>query len=97
MGPPLRKEPSTSTSWMKSLLEGTKTSLSADHCAVVDVRDAAEGHLLAMKNPIAANRRFILCHSSPSFSEDYAGPVVAKYRPLGWPITENMGAQNPDA
>lgn len=41
MGPPLRKEPSTSTGWMKGLLEGTMTSLSADHCCAVDVRDVA--------------------------------------------------------
>lgn len=55
----------------------------------------ASGHLLAIKNPAAANKRYILCHSSPSFQE-YAGPVAAKYRPLGWPITENLGASNPD-
>ena len=22
--------------------------------------------------------------------------MIAKYRPLGWPITENMGEANPD-
>ena len=61
----------------------------------VDVRDTAPAHLLGIKNPAAANRRFILCHSSPSFQE-FAAPVIAKYKPLGWPITENMGEAKPD-
>ena len=61
----------------------------------VDVRDVATAHLLGIKNEAAANRRFILCHSSPSFHE-YAAPVIAKYKPLGWPITEVMGEVNPE-
>ena len=59
------------------------------------MRDTATAHLLAIKNPAAANRRFILCHSSPSFHE-YAAPVIAKYKPLGWPITDVMGQSNPN-
>ena len=95
MGPPLRKEPATSTGWLKRLMEGGMDTISAEHCCAVDVRDTAMAHLLAIKKPEAANRRFILCHSSPSFQE-YAGAVAAKYRPLGWPITENLAASNPD-
>jgi len=89
MGPPLRKEESTSTGWMKRLLEGTMTEISSSHMMAVDVRDAARAHLLGIKNPAAAGRRFILVNSTPSF-QDFAAPVTAKYRPLGWPITENL-------
>jgi len=67
MGPPLRTEPATSTGWLKRLMEGTMDTISADHCCAVDVRDTARAHVLAVKNAAAANRRFILCHSSPSF------------------------------
>lgn len=95
MGPPLRKEDFTSGGWLKRLMEGTNTSISAEHCCAVDVRDVATAHVLGITNPAAANRRFILCHSSPSFQE-YAAPVTAKYRPLGWPITENLAESNPD-
>ena len=95
MGPPLRKENFTSGGWMKRLMEGGMATISAEHCCAVDVRDVAQAHLLGVKNAAAANRRFILCHSSPSF-QDYAGPVAAKYRPLGWPISENLAAANPD-
>ncbi len=67
MGPPLRKENFTSGGWLKRLMEGTTEKISAEHCCAVDVRDVASAHVLAVKNPAAANRRFILCHSSPSF------------------------------
>ena len=69
--------------------------ISSVHKTVVDVRDAARAHLLAIKNPIAANRRFILCQGSPTFQE-FAAPVAAKYRPLGWPITENLADPIPN-
>ena len=95
MGPPLRKEDFTSGGWLKRLMTGATTSISAEHCCVVDVRDVAYAHMLGIKNAVAANRRFILCHSSPSFQE-YAAPVAAKYRPLGWPITETLAESNPD-
>ena len=70
------------------------TTISADHKCVVDVRDAARAHLLAVKKANAANRRYILCHSSPSF-QTYAAPVAAKYRKLGWPITKDLGTMDP--
>lgn len=95
MGPPNRKEDFTSGGWMKHLMQGGMQEISADHMCVVDVRDVAVAHLLAITNPAAANRRFILCHSSPSFQE-FAAPVADKYRPMGWPITENLAASNPD-
>ena len=89
MGPPLRKEEFTSGSWFKSLIEGTMDPIMSMHCCFVDVRDVAQAHLLAVKNLAAANRRFLLVHSSPTFQE-YAAPVAEKYRPLGWPISTNL-------
>ena len=76
-------------------MEGAMTTISSVHKTVVDVRDVASAHLLAMKSPIAVNRRFILCQGCPTFQE-FAAPVAAKYRPLGWPITENLAAPIPN-
>lgn len=70
-------------------------AISGEHCGVVDVRDCALAHLLAIKNPVAANRRFILVKESPSF-QDYAAPIIAKFKPLGWPITDTMSPPNPE-
>lgn len=69
MGPPLRKEFFTSGSWMKKLLEGEMEKVSSEHMCGVDVRDVGFAHLQAIKVPEAANKRFILVHSSPTFIE----------------------------
>ena len=95
MGPPLRKESFTSGGFTKRLMEGGMAEISADHFAAVDVRDVAQAHLLGIKNPKAANKRFLLVNANFTYQE-YAAPIIAKYRPLGWPITEKMGAPNPD-
>ena len=89
LGPPLRKEDFTSGSWMKSLMQGSLEQITSEHMPIVDVRDVAQAHLLAITNAAAANRRFILCESSRSGLEIVA-PIAAKYHPLGWPITENL-------
>ncbi len=67
MGPPLRKESFTSGGWLKRLMEGTTTTISSDSCGAVDVRDVARAHVLGIKNPAAANRRFILVQATPTF------------------------------
>ena len=95
MGPPLRGDLENSQEWLKTLMEGTMTTIGSDRIVAVDVRDTAKAHLLGVKNAAAANRRFIIGHSTPSFQE-YAAPVTAKYRDLGFPITENLEAEKPD-
>lgn len=77
-------------------MEGRIKPIPSLRKCVCDVRDVAKAHLLAIKNPIAAGRRFIICHSSPSFI-DYAAPIAEKYRPLGWPISEALAPVDPDA
>ena len=61
-------------------------AIPGEHRCVVDVRDVADAHLLAVKKPLAANKRFAIVQSSPSF-HDYARPIVEKYSKLGWPCT----------
>jgi len=95
MGPPLRKEPFTSGGFVKSVMEGTMNPIPSSHMPAVDVRDVALAHLRAVQRPEAANKRFILCNLTPSFL-DYAAPLIAKYRPLGWPISENKADADPN-
>ena len=93
VGPPLRKDNFTSAFWVKRLLEGQMMEISATHFPAVDVRDVAEAHLLALKNDDAANRRYILVHSTPCW-QDYVTPIAVKYRRIGWPITKNFLPQD---
>lgn len=80
---------------MKSLMEGTIDKVLSKHSCVVDVRNVAFAHLAAIKVEAAANRRFALAHSSPSF-QTYAQPVIDKYAPLGWPICTTMEDPDPE-
>ena len=59
------------------------------------MRDCALGHLNAIKVKAAANRRFILSHSTQPYSE-YARPISEKYEPLGWPITKVHAEPDPN-
>ena len=58
------------------------------------MRDVAKAHLLGIKKPEAANKRFILCADSPTFYDMFE-PMTAKYKQLGWPITEEKSASEP--
>ena len=53
---------------------------------MVDVRDVAKVLLDMIKNSNAANRRYILSASSMK-THEILKPVIDKYRPKGWQIT----------
>ena len=73
---------------------GEMTEIASDGCAGCDVRDVAFAHVQAIKVQEAANKRFIIAHSSPKWSE-YAAPIIEKYVPMGWPITQTHAAEDP--
>ena len=52
---------------------------------MVDVRDVAKAHLLGLKKPEAANRRFLLV-SRCAWRREMAECLAAKFNPLGWNI-----------
>ena len=93
-GPPLRKEYSASMGFAIRLMKGEIPEIRDDGVGTVDVRDVAFAHVQAIKRPEAANRRFILVHSSPKFI-DLAQPIIDKYVPLGYPVTQTQGAPDP--
>ena len=96
MGPPLSKQSGTSISYMQNLLTGKNTMLPNNmHFPFVDVRDVAKAHLLGIKKPEAANKRFILCADSPTFWDMFE-PVLTKYKQEGWhTITEEKATADP--
>ena len=49
-----------------------------------------------MKVKEAAGKRFLLVESSPWF-KDVAKPLQDKFIPLGWPVTQKIAPDNPDA
>lgn len=67
-GPVLGPKLSTSIAFIKSMLDGSLRQVPAQHFGVVDVRDAAQLHLLAMTLPQAAGERFLAVADGPSVS-----------------------------
>lgn len=65
-GPVLGPRLSTSTAFIKAMLDGSMHSVPRQHFGVVDVRDAAALHLLAMTNPDAAGERFLAVADGPT-------------------------------
>ena len=95
MGPPLSKQSGTSVSYMANLLTGGKPRMPNNmHFPFVDLRDVAKAHLLGIKKPDAANKRFILCADTPTFW-DLFQPVRTKYKQLGWNVTEEKATAAP--
>ena len=66
-GPALGADLSTSLLILKAMLEGQMPGVPQLHLGVIDVRDVAELHLLAMVNPAARGQRFI-CMSGAAMS-----------------------------
>ncbi len=60
MGPVMGREVSGSNHIIQSMLNGEIPAFPRLFFPIVDVRDVAEAHLLAMTNPQAANQRFLL-------------------------------------
>ena len=89
MGPPLRKEATASINWVKRLMTGEMTGISGDSIGYVDLNSVATAHVRGITVPDAANRRFILVKETHTFHE-IAQPIIDKYVPLGWPISQDM-------
>jgi nucleoside-diphosphate-sugar epimerase len=53
---------------------------------LVDVRDVAQAHLLGLKKADAANKRFILVHSSLWMTQ-IAGILAQEWKPRGYSIS----------
>uniref|UniRef100_A0A7S3HY17 3-beta hydroxysteroid dehydrogenase/isomerase domain-containing protein n=1 Tax=Favella ehrenbergii TaxID=182087 RepID=A0A7S3HY17_9SPIT len=96
MGPPLRTEHTASVGFIKRLINGEMAEIKDDGCGVVDVRDVAYAHLAAIQKPAAAGHRFILVNFGAKFIE-FAQPIIDKYVPLGWNVSQTKGVPNPDA
>ena len=62
----------------------------------VDVRDVAKAHLLGIKKPEAANKRYILCANTLTLFEMFE-PLMNKYKQQSWPITEERLPADPNA
>jgi len=64
MGPALKVESSVSIDFCRGLITGKLPAIPHGSFPMVDVRDCAQAHLLALKVPEAANRRFLCTYDT---------------------------------
>jgi dihydroflavonol-4-reductase len=79
-GPALGKDYSTSVNLIKSILDGSMTTTPPFTFGVVDVRDVADIHLLAMVHPDAKGERFLAAADGIMSLYD-AAELIKKERP----------------
>ncbi|KAL2824714.1 hypothetical protein BJY01DRAFT_256412 [Aspergillus pseudoustus] len=72
LGPALGKEDGTSFRTLLELLTGNAPGIPKLHWGIVDVRDCAKMHLLAMTTPAAAGERFLCIGEGALWMEDIA-------------------------
>jgi nucleoside-diphosphate-sugar epimerase len=77
MGPVLGKDISGSNHLIQFMLSGKMRALPDLHIPIVDVRDVARAHLLAMTNPSAAGERFLLSNGPALSMQDIASVIKA--------------------
>ncbi len=81
-GPSLLPAPRSTLTYFKSIIEGAMPTLPRQRFGVVDVRDVADAHILAMATPAAAGKRYLLLADGPTLTwlglaqilRDYLGP-----------------------
>jgi dihydroflavonol-4-reductase len=71
-GPALGKEDGTSLRTLVELLQGNAPGIPKLHWPIVDVRDCAQMHLLAMTTPAAGGERFLCVGEGSLWTEDIA-------------------------
>ena len=96
MGPPIMHATGTSVGFVQGILSGGMAEISSQHVPSCDVREVAKAHVLATKNKKAAGKRFMVVHEKTYNFQEYAAPLIAKYKPLGYPITDQMAAIDPE-
>lgn len=98
LGPTLTTTVRSSVFLIKSLLDGTMTSVPKARFGIADVRDVAGLHLLAMAAPDAAGKRFLALADGPTMSYlDIAQVLRRRLGPLGAnvPTVEGDGQDRP--
>ncbi|WP_075288787.1 SDR family oxidoreductase [Pararhizobium arenae] len=69
LGPVLGRQTGTSTGMIRSLLKGKYPAIPDFRVSIVDVRDAADAHVMAMTVPEAAGERFIAAADMMTMAE----------------------------
>jgi nucleoside-diphosphate-sugar epimerase len=82
-GPSLVPSLRSTLAYFKAIIEGTMPALPRQRFGIVDVRDVADAHIMAMATPAATGKRFLLSSDGPTTTwlglaqilRDHLGPA----------------------
>ncbi|MGW4639464.1 SDR family oxidoreductase [Sphaerisporangium sp. NPDC004334] len=80
-GPTLSPRLSTSTKLVRAMLDGHMRAVPRLYFGVVDVRDAADAHVLAMTGSAAAGQRFLAVGDGPAVTFPQIARIIARRFP----------------
>ena len=95
MGPPLMAATGTSVGFTQGVMSGKMPQIPSNYVPAVDVREVAKAHLLAIKKEEAKGKRYMIVNLTRNM-RDLAAPLITKYKPLGYPVTESMADIDPN-
>ena len=87
MGPSLLKTEFSSSYYTKKLLTGEMKLLPKLLFTIVDVRDVALAHLLALENPIADGKRYICFSGEHMWIRDIAQELKTEFAKFGYNVS----------
>lgn len=98
MGPTLIPGGFTSSGWVEGFFNGSKTEVGTGGVGIVDVRDVSKMHVEAIRNPKAANQRFIAYSERiyPKLAVDWLSEEFAA-KGYTIPTKEAAGERDKDA
>jgi nucleoside-diphosphate-sugar epimerase len=89
-GPSLVPSLRSTLSHFKAIIEGTMPALPRQRFGVVDVRDVADAHILAMATPAAAGKRYLLLADGPTITWLGLAQILREHLgPAGERVTTN--------
>jgi dihydroflavonol-4-reductase len=90
-GPSLVTELRSTLSHFKAIIEGAIPALPRQRFGIVDVRDVAAAHIMAMATPAAAGKRFLLLADGPTITWlDLAQILRERLGPAGEHVTTDL-------
>lgn len=98
MGPTLIPGGFTSSGWVEGFFNGSKTEVGTGGVGIVDVRDVSKIHVEAIRNPKAANQRFI-AYSERVYPKQAVDWLAEEFAAKGYtiPTKEAAGERDKDA
>jgi nucleoside-diphosphate-sugar epimerase len=89
-GPSIINTDFASGDMIKQVLTGDLLAIPKLHMSIVDVRDAARAHILAMEKDAADGQRYLCCNNEPLWLADISDILKKEFGKYGYKVTSRQ-------